>query len=200
MGFLGSEVGASRFLRLVLHGLTASACLGVRSPVAAQPATWRLSASPALTIDETGGPHGEFLRISGLARLASGVIAVANGATAEIRLFAETGRYLRTLGRRGGGPGEFREISWMGVSGDTIFVADRTGARITRYLEDGSLVGTVPITAADSVGGFSVVGRLTDGRWLVQTLLNPRMDGPERLYRDTMTVGLLATDGTRVDG
>ncbi len=135
MGPPGHWVRAGRSLRVVLHGLTASACLGVRSPVAAQPAIWRLSASPALTIDETGGPQGEFLRISGLARLASGGIAVANGATAEIRLFTGTGGYLRTLGRRGGGPGEFRAISWMGVSGDTILVADRTGARITRYLK-----------------------------------------------------------------
>lgn len=177
----------------VLAASTPAGRAGAQSPV------WRLSAQPDVVVGESAGPQGDFLRIVGLAKLSSGVIAVANGATAEVRLFSADGRHLRTLGRSGGGPGEFRQISWMGVVADTIFVADRAGARITTYLENGTLVRTVPITAADSVGAFSVSGRLPDGRWLLRTLLNPRIDGPERLYRDTMSVGLLSPDGARVD-
>ncbi len=183
------------------HVVFGLAVLAASTPVGrsgAQPPVWRVSARPDVVIDESTGPQGDFLRIVGLAKLPSGAIAVANGASAEVRLFSADGRHLRTLGRSGGGPGEFRQISWMGVSADTIFFADRTGARITTYLESGTLVRTVPIMAADSVGAFSVSGRLSDGRWLVRPLLNPRIDGPERLYRDTMSVGLLSPDGGRV--
>ena len=162
----------------------------------APPATWRLSAAPSVTIGREGDRRTEFLRIGMVLRLAGGEIAVANGASNEIRIFDRAGRYLRALGRTGAGPGEFRSLSLLGRSGDTLFIADAVNARITLLLAGGTLARTIPITARDSAARFSVVGRLRSGRWAVVTLSTPNIYGPERTYRDTARVGVIAPDAS----
>ncbi len=42
-----------------------------------------------------------------------------------------SGRRVRTIGRGGSGPGEFRRAHWAAVSGDTTFIVDRGNLRIT---------------------------------------------------------------------
>ena len=56
------------------------------------------------------GPHGELLA----AQPKAGIISV----------FASDGTYLRTVGRRGQGPGEFQVVGRMGWLGDTLWVVD----------------------------------------------------------------------------
>ena len=50
-----------------------------------------------------------------------GSIIVSDGGDAEIRVFDSNGLYSRTLGRRGGGPGEFAAGPLIaGIAGDTV--------------------------------------------------------------------------------
>lgn len=159
--------------------------------------TWTLSPAPVVTIGAEGEAATEFSRITAAFRLSSGIIAVANGATSEIRLFNERGHYLRSFGRRGAGPGEFRTLGWLGRSGDTAFVFDPRLRRITSVAlgPEPELIRTVLLTATGDRGSFFVNGRLSDGRWLVGTYATPGWDGPPGVHRLPASVGLMDADG-----
>lgn len=59
----------------------------------------------------------------------------------HLMLFDSTGTFVRTIGRRGGGPGEFRRISRIEVTeGDTIHTFDGSNQRHTILTPDGSVV------------------------------------------------------------
>lgn len=51
------------------------------------------------------------------------------------------GRILRTIGRQGGGPGEFQRPGWLVLRRGTIWVQDNTNRRVSRFAWDGSLEG-----------------------------------------------------------
>lgn len=57
---------------------------------------------------------------------------------ADIRVFNGTGHYMATIGRRGEGPGELREIIGMHVDDqDRLIVADRSNQRFTIFTDLG---------------------------------------------------------------
>ena len=162
----------------------------------AQPRTWVLSAEPLVTIGPRLGPMGEFARVGLALSGPRGEIAVSNSASQEIRIFSRDGRFLRSLGRAGDGPGEFRSLWSFFLAGDTLFVPDEITSRVTMFRWDGPLMGTYPIAARSAIGRYSVNHRLADGRFVVSTMSTPTLDGPQRVYRDTTWVGLLSRDGT----
>ncbi len=94
----------------------------------------------------------------------------------SIRVFSPDGQLVRTLGRRGQGPGEFSGADDFGVLGDTIWVGDRALARLTFFDPSGTLLGT---TRMDS--GFMPV-RDANGK----IVHRPRLQAaaPVALYRD----------------
>lgn len=97
-------------------------------------------------------------------RLADGRIVVANQGTEQIRFYDPEGAHLRTVGREGGGPGEFREL-WglIRIPGDTLVAWDWTARRLTVYDNAGERVRVVP---APDAAGFAprLLGRLDQGR------------------------------------
>jgi hypothetical protein len=187
---------AFRFIRPVPEFPLALALHHAPAPTQEAPARWHLSARPTVTIGREGDPHAEFLRVGRVIRLPGGEILVPNAGTNEIRVFDRSGRYLRAIGRSGAGPGEFRLPSLVARAGDTLFVADPVNARISEILASGRLVKTIPITARSAATGYDVVGRFRDGRWAVVTKTSPNIYGPERRYRDSAQVGLLAPDAS----
>jgi len=121
----------------------------VASQVSAQtPSVWRLT--PELRV---GGPDKgeeyEFTRIARLAAAANGSLYVFEFGRQEVRVFDGQGRYVRTIGRRGGGPGEFRELVNIGLLGDTLWTIDRGLGRVSFFADDGKLVLEVPREVAD---------------------------------------------------
>lgn len=68
--------------------------------------------------------HAQVARDSAGVRLADGRIAVANGASNEIRLFSRDGQFVQAFGRAGSGPGEFRRIIRLLRRGDTLVGVD----------------------------------------------------------------------------
>ena len=71
----------------------------------------RVDPNPRLRIGARDGPDQTlFSHIVGVVRQSSGRIIIANGASGELRVFDSLGRHLRTVGRLGGGPGEFRQL------------------------------------------------------------------------------------------
>jgi len=68
-----------------------------------------------------------------------GVMAVFDQSVPALRLFDSAGKYLRTIGRTGSGPGEYRAINGLAVDRDgVLLVTDPRNSRINRWREDGA--------------------------------------------------------------
>lgn len=76
----------------------------------------------------------------------NGDLIVTDQASSKVRVFARDGRLLRTLGRRGDGPGELDGPRWAaaGTEGE-IRVVEQGSPRVTIYWADDSVtVGAIP--------------------------------------------------------
>lgn len=68
-----------------------------------------LQPRPVVTIGgATANPDDELVRVTGARRLPDGRIVVAIADPIELRVYNPAGRIVNRIGRRGGGPGEFR--------------------------------------------------------------------------------------------
>lgn len=76
--------------------------------------------------------------------LADGGLLVHDAESDIIRMFDASGAFVRNLGGKGGGPGEYGQINGIArhPSGD-LYVWDATGGRVNRYRADGSYVGSL---------------------------------------------------------
>ncbi len=136
-----------------------------RSPVWGTASVWRvdslphfvigereidLAATVQATTPESSAYHFDAVRAAEL-RDDGGVI-VLEGGSSELRRFDGSGAHLWSVGRLGGGPGEFRSPSYLGTYADgSIALWDRSVARLTVIGPDGVLRRTQ--------GYESVVGR-----------------------------------------
>ena len=74
----------------------------------------------------------------------------------ELRVFGPDGAHVRTIGRQGAGPGEFRDPIGLAWAPDgTLWVADPGNARFTVFDTAGALVGS----RARRVGGYAMPWR-----------------------------------------
>jgi hypothetical protein len=72
-----------------------------------------------------------------------GTIYVLDGRDAVIRLFDKDGRFVRTIGRKGQGPGEFEGPACMDVAPDgRIIVVDQSLMRLTVMAQNGDFIGS----------------------------------------------------------
>ena len=90
--------------------------------------TWRVEPVWRLDADavESGWSAIDWVSVRG-----DGLIAVSQPEDGAIRFVTRDGAPLSRVGRRGGGPGEFRSMPIAGWSGDTLLVFDRGNARVT---------------------------------------------------------------------
>jgi len=97
--------------------------------------TWVVSADPRVTISTENVPVGQELSgILSARRLADGRILVANSGTSALLLFDDHGAFVRAIGRKGEGPGEFSgSIHMFRARGDSLAVFDGGNLRWTFY-------------------------------------------------------------------
>lgn len=69
---------------------------------------------------EGDDPNFAFADIRGIQASSDGDVYVLDFQAAEVRVFDSAGRYLRTIARRGAGPGEIGEANGIFLSGDTL--------------------------------------------------------------------------------
>jgi hypothetical protein len=160
----------------------------VENPVAlADRPLWTVAPEPAVEIGTLEGDEAYQLSgVNGLARLSGGRIVVANNASHEIRFFDAAGTHLRSVGREGEGPGEFRGLGLLRVlPGDTIAVHDWNLSRMSYF----DSVGTFVRSFAFDVIGVSPmpIGHFADGGWLAgrSFLFAPGGDGSD-IVQDTV--------------
>jgi len=117
--------------------------IGGVDTVGAQQSRWQVRPEPEVTLGAVEGEaHELFSDIRDVTVLSDGSVAIADGGSQEIRIFSESGQYLRSLGRAGEGPGEFAGgLAWLREISDGRLVAfDRRNLRMTFFdLVDGSV-------------------------------------------------------------
>lgn len=158
-------------------------------------AEWRLEPTPLLSI---GGVEAEgassFSNVAGVVRLGDGRVVVADASTNELRVFDQAGDFVRKLGRKGRGPGEFDGLFKLVRVADTVGAVDRAG-RLQVFAPDGSLLRSVA-RPAFRVGALAFQGSYF-ADW---TLLAFGYPEPPDLTRSRilapMTVGLVSPDGS----
>ncbi len=145
----------------------------------AESVQWTVEASPALDVGSAEGVETETLyRVVGATRLDDGRVVIANAGTSEVRWYDADGRWLRSMGRAGGGPGEFTRMSWLlPLGGDTVAVVDGGAARVTLLDGAGAIAGEFGTSGS---GILNVIGRVADGRWLAISSLNLGASLPEQ--------------------
>lgn len=162
---------------------------------------WALDSAPILTIGGSG--HDEdnlFTRVVFVGSLRQGEIAVADGSTNDIRVFDPEGKFLRRIGRLGGGPGEFRSLSSVSVTPSrSITVTDLALRRISVFSPDGELQRTLELRSPDGGSPGVVLAHFADASFLARRLVGYALDpakAPSGLMRDTIELFLLSPDGS----
>ncbi len=74
-----------------------------------------------------------FSRVREVISDAEGRVYALEDTDQTIRVFSPEGRLLRTLGKKGSGPGEFTGARKLQVLGDTLWVYDNQNARLTAF-------------------------------------------------------------------
>jgi hypothetical protein len=102
---------------------------------------WRVSDSPITVIGQEGaGLAYEFAYLRGGTRLPNGNVVALDGGSAHVHYYDLAGRHIRTVGGKGGGPGEFAHPMYLRqLSGGQLQVWD---------------LGLGPITVFDSAGTY----------------------------------------------
>lgn len=154
-------------------GLTAAALL-MTSLLGAQAAPPKWDLVRDLRIGSVDDPSYDLSAVKGLAVGPGGQIYV--GQRYEIRLFDARGKFVRTIGRRGSGPGEFQQVGGIGWRGDTLWATDDPAYRINLFTPRGDAVQTLRVDApllpgasrptrpAGMLADGSVVGRPYPGQ------------------------------------
>ena len=158
---------------------------------------WSVSVEPAVSIGSAdGAPEYQLFRVTQGLRMPDGAIVVADNGSATIRFFDPSGIFIRLVGGRGEGPGEYQQIGLLGRYGaDSLVVWDGALRRMTVLDAQGSYVRTlVPQGFGDrfvyfqhSFGDGSVLGRIDAG-------LSPDQM-PEGIFEATTTYVRLHATG-----
>jgi hypothetical protein len=100
--------------------------------------------------------------------LADGRIVILNAGNREMLFFGPDGRFLRSVGRSGSGPGEFLDPRWLGLGdGDTLYVWDGRLLRLSIFDGTGDLVGVHQVRVGDERGmAIAISDRFADGAFL----------------------------------
>lgn len=159
-------------------------------------ARWRLSDAPTLDIGVVEGDSAyQIFRARGAVRLEDGIV-IANSGTRQLRFYDEAGRHVRSVGRRGEGPGEFRALSGVWRYGpDSLITWDEPLRRATVFDRDGNLGGV--ITLQQPALNPTIVTPFFDGSlFVVDALFDMSGSGRRQQYAAYARV---ARDGTLLD-
>jgi hypothetical protein len=145
---------------------------------------WRLE--PAVTIGQEDGPEATvFGAVSGLEVDAAGRMYVLDRQANELRIFTPDGTHVRSVGRAGDGPGEYRNangLRWL--SADSLVVVDQRANRYTILTAEGEYVRTVP-------RGLGFYGWTFSGGVQGDTIYERSSVGPDDAGRPALIGGAL---------
>ena len=144
---------------------------------------------------------------------ASGNIYIADAAAFAVIVTDSGGRLVRTLGRKGQGPGEFQSLSALRIlPGDRLAVYDRMNGRLSLFDPEGGLAGDTSLVThpslftpqIDSRGNVFGIKLSAKGSFRTMVLLKISSDGTASTPLASVTrrlapAGSLALFATRLD-
>ena len=108
-----------------------------------------------------------------------GSLFVADG---ELRHYDADGAYVRTIARRGAGPGEVRAVASMDISADGLLaVLDFGTRRVSVFSLDGNLVREIRLLSSAGRPGYGRDAIQWDDQGQLWIALNPPRTGPDTL-------------------
>lgn len=161
----------------------ASGVVVVRNPAAGgwrPDQAWRIERDLSIGAADGEGPD-TFGQVRDLAVDAAGRIYVLDGQAQDIRVFDTLGHYVRTLGRKGGGPGELLAATGIAFAPDGhLWVVDPQAARYSVWDTAGTFLAIRrrpgAATSGRWRGGFDHQGHLYD----VGAVFDVAVESPER--------------------
>lgn len=130
-------------------------------------------------------------------RLSDGRIVIANARSSELRVYDASGIHLRTIGRNGEGPGEFRNLGGVfRLPGDSILTLDRALRRLTVFDTQGNVGRIVPLESPDGTHSPQLTGVFDDGSFLVLATRTLTPEAGVGVHRIPGQVFHYAADGT----
>lgn len=123
-----------------------------------------------------------------------GTIFVFDGAVNHVQAYDREGRYLRTLGHEGQGPGEFSNVWGMTIAGERLVVDDRGNDRFSAWNLDGEHAGDyrkedwVFTRDLQGLDDGTVVFRTSvgSGDGLRDVIVRTSLDGTDMAYLDEL--------------
>ena len=124
-----------------------------RAPAWKDGAHWSIDPTPVVDLGSADAAREyQFQNIVDAVRLPDGGYAVADNGRLQVLFYDAAGRYRATAGRKGGGPGEFRWVQALAVTGDSVLVYDPELGRLTLLAPNGDLRGTVQLAETGDQG------------------------------------------------
>jgi hypothetical protein len=155
------------------------------------------------------GPE-QFGQVKGVAPLPDGGLVVLDAQAQELRIFESDGRHVRTLGRRGEGPGELSGANGILVGPDGLIrVHDPSNARVSLFNPETGFIGSerIPIlgwgflwdAVMDEDGKvyeMAMGGTLQDRSWVVRVYDEAGSPTDETPFEPTTPPGIQEQPGT----
>lgn len=172
---------------------TVMAC-GQDIPSEVSMAVWAVAPDPVLEIASSDGRGFAFSRISSAKWLPSGEIVAANADAGELLTFDSEGRFLRSVGRNGQGPGEYTWISEFDEWADSLIISDSQLQRVT-VLDAQANLGRTLSFGHDLPTAIERVSVAGEGLWAVRgfAAVYPPSE-PGSVRRDSVGFGYMRPD------
>ena len=194
---LASACGPAKSPEITIRGDSAGVEI-VTSDPSRSDATCTLGDEPIFRVGNDESDEAQwFSTIRGVGRLSDGSVAVIDRASAEIRIFDAAGRHVRSMGRHGEGPGEFRSAwkLWV-LPGDTLWAGDYRPWRYNVFTSDGEWVRAVEMEPI--YGNPSRMGGVLDNAVSINTVWK-RAAPWDFKTPDTVVVEVHGPDGERLE-
>ena len=166
----------------------------------AQGLPWSVASSPEVSIGSADGelPY-QLDRVFGAVRLADGTIVIGNSGSSELRFFDARGKFVRSLGRRGAGPGEFGEFSSVRpiVYGNRIISDDGGNSRVLTFELNGRGTTSFRLDPSPSAARAFLVAPLGSAMLGMAPLGGGLRGAPGSMIQVTMQYAIYDTVGTR---
>ena len=160
----------------------------------------RLASSPALVIGTRAEAPYELSRVAGTVQLTDGRIVIADGASLELRFFDATGTFIRSVGRSGDGPGEFRRMERLvRLPGDTLAVVS-SFATISYFASDGAFIHREVAAAMprDGTMGIPIAPVILRGRAFVRGVMMQTRAARGARWIDSIPLVLVSNDSVHL--
>jgi hypothetical protein len=146
---------------------------------------------PEMTItDEAMGGKEFFGMILGIALDDQGFLYVGDYKANNIKKFDSSGKFLKTIGKAGQGPGDFNGPVELEFSHGCLYVREGMNSRVSILRSDGSFIKSIPIDFQK--GSWMAMRSLPDGRFMVhrEKVDYNDLNAPQELFLDLFSAEL----------